>query len=132
VKRLLLLTAVIEAGAGLALLGCPAAAAKLLLGSPLDTPVALTVARVGGAGLFALGIACWLAKHDAQSRAAKGVVAAMTLYNLGAVVILGLAGIQLPPVGLALWPAVVLHAVMTVWCVTALLKQPTQVAEKPK
>jgi len=125
VKRLLLVTAVIEAGAGLALLGCPAAAVTLLLGSPLDTPVGLTVARLGGAGLLALGVACWLTKHDAQSCAARGLIAAMTIYNLGAVVILGLAGIQLQPVGLALWPAVGLHVIMTIWCFTTLLRKPS-------
>ena len=43
----------------------------------------------------------------------------MVLYNLGAVVILGAAGIRSQPVGIALWPAVVLHAAMTVWCVRA-------------
>jgi hypothetical protein len=51
----------------------------------------------------------------------------MVLYNLGAVVILGAAGIRSQPVGIALWPAIVLHAVMTIWCVTSLLRKPTRV-----
>jgi hypothetical protein len=42
----------------------------------------------------------------------------MVLYNLGAVVILIVAGIRLRPVGIALWPAVTLHVAMTVWCVS--------------
>jgi hypothetical protein len=45
----------------------------------------------------------------------------MVLYNLGAVAILGAAGIWSQPVGVALWPAVVLHAAMTVWCIVNLL-----------
>jgi hypothetical protein len=118
-KRLLIVTAVIEVGAGLALLCWPSAAVKLLLGSPLDAPAALTVARLGGAGLLTLGVACWFAQFDAQSCAARGLVSAMVLYNFGAVVILGVAGIRLRPVGIALWPAVVLHSAMTVWCVRA-------------
>jgi hypothetical protein len=53
----------------------------------------------------------------------------MVLYNFGAVVILGLAGIQLRPVGIALWSAVALHAAMTIWCVTCLLRKPSHVTE---
>jgi len=30
----------------------------------------------------------------------------------------------------ALWPAVVLHAVMAVWCVTRLLRKQAQITEK--
>jgi hypothetical protein len=121
-KTLQTVSAVIELGAGLALLVCPSATAALLVGAPLESPAALSVARVGGAGLLALGVACWLATFDEQSCAARGVVTAMVLYNLGAVVILGAAGIQSQPVGVALWPAVILHAAMTVWCITSLLR----------
>lgn len=131
-KHLLAVTALIELGAGLALMCCPSSAVALLLGSPLEAPAAITLGRVAGAALLALGVACWLARHDAQSCAARGVVTAMTLYNLGAVVVLGAAGIQSRPAGVALWPAVVLHASMTVWCVTALLKRTTAIVEKTK
>jgi hypothetical protein len=131
-KMLLIVTAVIELGAGLALLGFPSSAAALLLGSPLDAPAAVTLGRVAGAALFALGVASWLAHYDAQSCAARGLTSAMVLYNLGAVVILGVAGIQLRPVGVALWPAVALHAAMTAWCVTGLLKKPTPASEDTK
>jgi hypothetical protein len=114
-------TAVIEAGAGLALLCLPSAAAKLLLGAPLQEPAAFTVARVGGAGLFTLGIACWLARSDTESSAARGLTTAMVIYNLGVAFILGAAGLRLQPVGVILWPAVVLHAAMTAWCITTVL-----------
>ena len=124
-KRLLILSAVIEAGTGLALLATPSLFAQLLLGATLDAPAALTVARVAGAGLLALGIACWLAAHDTQSCAARGVVSAMGVYNLGAVLILGAAGVQSSPVGIALWPAVVLHVGMGFWCIASLLRKPT-------
>jgi hypothetical protein len=121
VNTLYTVTAVIELGAGLALLCFPSATVALLVGAPLEGSAALTVARVGGAGLLTLGVACWLARGDTQSRAARGLVAAMVLYNLGAVLILGAAGIRSQPVGVVLWPAVVLHAVMTVWCIVSLL-----------
>jgi len=120
VKNLLTLTAVIEIGAGLALVAFPSLLATLLLGSPLDTPAALIVARLAGVALFALGVACWLVRPDGQSRAARGLVSAMVLYNLGAVVILASAGIGSGLGGVALWPAVVLHVVMAVWCIACL------------
>lgn len=129
-KRLLMLSAVIELGAGLALLCYPSAAVKLLLGAPLDGAAALVVARVGGAGLLALGVACWLAYYDDKSRAARGVVNAMVLYNLGAVGILGAAGLGSQPVGVALWPAIVLHAAMTVWCVASFLENQSRRKEE--
>jgi len=110
-------TAVIEAGAGVALLSFPSDAAKLLLGSPLDSADALTVARIGGTALLTLGAAFWLARGDAQSRASKGLLAAMVFYNLGAALILGAVGIGSRRVGEALWPAVVLHTAMTAWCI---------------
>jgi hypothetical protein len=131
-KKLFIVTAVIEVGAGVALVCCPSATVALLLGSPLDTPAAATLGRVAGAALFALGVACWLAQYDTQSCAARGLVAAMVVYNIGAVVILGTAGIRSQPVGVALWPAVVLHAVMTVWCTTCLMTKSTQISESMK
>ena len=81
-KKLLIVTAVIEVGAGVALLCFPSAAVALLLGSSLDTSAAMALGRLAGAALLALGVACWLAHYDAQSRAARGLVSAMVLYNL--------------------------------------------------
>jgi len=129
-KRLLALTAIVEAGTGIGLLTAPSVLARLLLGATLDAP-ALTVARVAGAALLALGVACWRAHYDAQSCAARGVVGGMFLYNLGAVFVLGAAGLGSRPVGVALWPVVILHAAMTVWCITSLLRNAVQKAKSP-
>jgi hypothetical protein len=128
-KKLLFVTAVIELGAGAALMCFPSVMMALLLGPGLDTAAALTLGRVTGVALFALGVACWLARHDAHSRAARGLVAAMVVYNLGAVAFLGAAGVRSQTVGVALWPAVVLHAVMAVWCITTFLRKPAQIGE---
>jgi Kef-type K+ transport system membrane component KefB len=131
-KTLYTVTAVIELGAGLALLCCPSATVTLLVGAPLEAPAALTVGRVSGAGLLALGVACWLARGDTQSRAARGLVAAMALYDVATVAVLAFAGIGFGLHGVGLWPAVVLHAAMTVWCIRCLLRKPAQVAENAK
>jgi len=94
----------------------------LLIGQPLTASAAVTVARVAGVALFALGAANWLARDDAHSRAARGLVAAMLFYNLGAALILGAAGTFSQLFGVALWPAVVLHAAMTLWCSVSLVQ----------
>ncbi len=114
-------TTVVELGAGLALLCLPSSAVDLLLGAPLEAPVALAVARVGGVALLTLGVACWLARDDIHSPAARALVSAMVLYNLGVVFILGVAGFRSLPVRIVLWPAaVVLHLAMATWCVMSL------------
>ena len=123
-KTLLIVTALIEVGASLALLCCPSATVALLLGAPLDTPAAVSLGRVAGAALFALGVACWLAHYDEKSRAAYGMVSAMMLYNLGTVVILAVAALSSQPGGVVLWLAIVLHAAMTAWCTTCLPGRP--------
>jgi hypothetical protein len=128
-NRLLSLTAIIEAGAGLGLLAVPSIVVRLLLGGEISG-AGIPLGRVAGAALFALSVACWLAHYDSQSCAARGLVSAMVVYNLGAVVILGAAGISWQPVGIALWPAVVLHAGMTVWCGAELLGKPAQSTDK--
>jgi hypothetical protein len=121
-KLLLKLTALIEAATGLGLITVPAVVVRLLLGSEL-LGAGIPLGRLTGVALLTLGIVCWLASSDTQSCAARGIVTAMTLYNIGAVLILACAGLQLPIVGIGLWPAVILHAAMAVWCVTTLLQK---------
>ena len=119
-KNLLTVTAGIEAATGLALLGLPSLVVSLLLGGSLDTPAALVVARVTGAALLSLGVACWSARNDEKSRAAVGVVTAMLMYNVAAVAVLAYAGIGLGLSGIGLWPAVLLHAALAAWCIACL------------
>jgi hypothetical protein len=121
VNTLYATTAVVELVAGLALLCLPSSAAEVLLGAPLEAPAALAVARVGGVALLTLGVACWLARDDIHSPAARALVTAMVLYNLGVVLILGAAGFRSLRVRIVLWPAaVVLHLGMATWCVMSL------------
>ena len=122
-KPLLKLTAIIEAATGLGLIAVPAIVVRLLLDAEMSGAT-IPLGRVAGVALLALGVACWLARDDTQTRAARGLVSAMVLYNLGAVIILGSAGLGSQSVGIALWPAVILHAVMAVWCVTSLRRRP--------
>jgi hypothetical protein len=57
-KRILILSAVCEAATGVALLIVPSLVARLLFGEEL-AGVAISIARVTGIALIALGIACW-------------------------------------------------------------------------
>ena len=123
-KRLLKLTGIIETATGLGLVAVPSVVVRLLLGSPLGTSAAVVLARVAGAALLALGVACWLARDDTQSRATRGLIVAMLMYNLIATAVLAFAGIGLGLHGVALWPAVILHAAMAIWCVTSLRRTP--------
>jgi hypothetical protein len=122
-KTLLIVTAVIEAATGLALVLSPSMPASMLLGASLDMPAGLVVARIAGAALLALATACWLARNDPQSRAATGLIAALLLYNVAAVAVLVHAGMGLGLFGIGLWPTVVLHAALGGWCIACLWKK---------
>jgi Kef-type K+ transport system membrane component KefB len=119
-KTLQIASAMIELGAGLALLSYPSLAVAFLVGAPLEGPAAFMAGRVCGAALLALAVACWLARGDTQSRAANGLVAAMLLYDVAVAAILAFAALGNGLYGVALWPAVILHTVMSVWCVACL------------
>jgi hypothetical protein len=117
-KPLLIVTAAVEILTGLGLLGVPSAVARLLLGSSLETPMDLQIARVTGVALLALGAGCWLARADA-GRGAVALITSMLIYNAGVAVLL-IHGFTDGLVGAALWPAVVLHLVLGAWCVASL------------
>ena len=123
-KRFLTLTAIIEAATGLALIAVPAIVVRLLLGAEISG-ASIPLGRVAGAALLALGVACWLARDDTQSRATRGLVVAMLIYNILATAVLAFAGIGLGLHGVVLWPAVVLHAAMGVWCIVCLRRSPS-------
>ncbi len=128
IKRFLILTAIIEAATGLALIALPAIVVRLLLGAEISG-ASIPLGRVAGAALLALGVACWLARDDTQSRAAGGLVVAMLIYNIVATTVLAFAGIGLGLHGVALWPAVVLHAAMAFWCIACLRRSPQNVMD---
>jgi hypothetical protein len=124
IRTLLIVTAFAEMAVGLTLLLSPSIVAGLLLGAVLDLPVALIVGRIAGAALLSLGAACWLARDDGQSRAQRGLVVAVLLYNCAAVAVLAHAGAVVGLVGVLMWPAVALHALLAVWCIAGLLSGP--------
>jgi hypothetical protein len=97
----------------------------------LDTPAGVALARVAGLALVALAVACWLARHDSQSRAGRGVLVAMFIYNAGAATMLAYGGMGLGLSGIGLWPAVLLHAALTAWCLVCLRSSRVAFAARP-
>jgi hypothetical protein len=121
---LLIVTAVGEGGTGLLLLVFPSVLLALLLGVDQASPEVTCVARITGAALLALGVACWLGRSDEHSPAQLGLLTGVLIYDLAAAGILAHAGLYLRLAGIALWPAVVLHTALAVWCVVCLLLKP--------
>jgi hypothetical protein len=101
-KQVLIFAAVGEAGTGLALLFIPSLVGRLLLGEEL-TGIAIPVARVAGIALVALGVACWPGPPRVG----------MLTYSVGVTLYLAYVGFAGGLAGILLWPAVVLHAIMT-------------------
>jgi len=119
-RKLLIVTAILEAATGAALLALPALVISVLLGTYLDSPGGVTVARVAGAAMLSLGVACWLARHDGQSRPGRGVVTAMLVYHVAAAALLANAGLLLGMTGIGLWPAAAGHVALAVWSIACL------------
>jgi hypothetical protein len=119
-RSLLSVTGALEAATGMVLLVAPSVVVELLLGAVPGTPAGMTVSRVAGVALLALGVACWLAREDAAGRAAKGLLAAMLFYNVAVVAILVLAWTNSGLFGIAFWPVVLAHTGLAAWCVADL------------
>ncbi len=120
-KSLQIASAMIELGAGLA-------SPELPFGSGVvpgrhaagGTRRSDDGAHICGSALLTLGVACWLAHGDTQSRAARGLIAAMLLYDVAVAGLLTFAALGMELRGVALWPAVVLHGLLSVRCVACL------------
>jgi hypothetical protein len=108
-KRVLVLAAVSEAATGVALLIVPSLVGRLLLGAEL-TGVAMPVARVTGIALIALGVACWPGTP----------LVGMLTYSAAVTMYLAYVGLTADLTGILLWPAVVLHAILTALLTRAL------------
>ena len=119
-RLLLLLSGGLEILAGLATLITPAPVVSLLLGVPADA-VALVLARLFGAGVFALGLACLKARNDVGSPAGVAVSIGITSYNMLAAVVLLWTAAGSGLGGLLLWGAGIGHATLGALFVSAIV-----------
>ncbi len=99
---MLVLAAAGEAATGVALLIAPSLVGWLLFGEEL-VGVAIPVARVAGIALIALAVACWPGPPRVG----------MLTYSTVVMLYLAYVGFAGGLTGVLLWPAVVLHAVLT-------------------
>lgn len=98
----LILTAVVEAATGLALLIVPSLVGQLLFGVDL-TGITIPVARVTGIALVGLGIACWPGPP----------LVGMLTYSAAVALYLAYLGYVQGLTGVFLWPAVGVHVILT-------------------
>ncbi len=108
-KRVLVFAAVGETATGVALLIVPSLVGQLLLGAEL-TGIAVTVARVAGIALIALGVACWPGTP----------LVGMLTYSVAVMLYLTYVGFVGGLAGILLWPAVILHVILTALLTRAL------------
>jgi hypothetical protein len=107
-RTLVLLDAGLEMVTGVALIADPNLVSRVLLGVGLSGS-GIAVGRVAGLGLLSLGLACWPSGADATSQTTR----ALLTYNLFTTLYLGYLRIGGGFAGYLLWPAFVLHALLT-------------------
>lgn len=101
--RVLDIAAFAEMATGLALLVVPSFVGEVLLGEAL-MGAAIPVARVAGLALIALGVACWR----------NSGLLGMLVYSAAVTLYLAYLGLAEGFTGILLWPAVAIHAVLTI------------------
>ncbi len=118
-KKLLVLAAAGEAATGLVLLVYPPIVVWLLFGAEI-AGAGMVMSRIAGISLLALGLACWPGSEATgiPTRALR----AMLYYSLLVTLYLAYLGIRGEWVGVLLWPAVVVHAILTFLLVRAWLR----------
>jgi hypothetical protein len=119
-KLFLSVTAFVEVATGLCLLILPTLLFAVLLGLAQTSVDAIFVGRLAGAALLAIGTASWIARADTRSAAQIGLLTGILIYNVAATLLLAYAGAILKMMGVLLWPAVAIHAILAVWCFSCL------------
>ena len=107
VKILLAVAAASEAALGLALLVYPPIVIRLLLGAE-TIGLGDVVSRFAGIALIGLGVACW------PNGSARQALDGMLTYGTLAALYLAYVGVRGQGVGVLLWPAVVVHAILVI------------------
>ncbi len=116
------LFACLECATGLGLLLVPGVVIGLLFGQTQSVLETLLLARLGGAALLAIGSASWSAGTFDRSRTGLGLLVGVTLYNGLAAAVLAYAALGLNMQGVLIWPAILTHAALLLWCLASAIR----------
>jgi hypothetical protein len=119
-KLLLTVTAILEGATGLGLVIMPSLLISILLGTSLTDSSAIIICRLTGGALITIANACWFLRRDGQSLV---IVKVMLGYNFFCIILLVYAVLVERIYGPGLWPVVLLHLALLVWCLSALRKR---------
>ena len=101
-KKILMFTALAEAGTGVILLAYPAIVVRLLFDAAI-VGAGVIMSRLAGIALIGLGVACWPGPPRVG----------MLIYGAAAALYLAYVGFAGGLTGILLWPAIVLHVIVT-------------------
>jgi hypothetical protein len=106
-KILPAVAAACEAATGLVLLVYPPIVVRLLFGAEI-IGAGEVMSRLAGSALIGLGVACW------PSSSARQALDGMLTYGTLAALYLAYVGVRGRGIGVLLWPAVVVHAILII------------------
>ena len=112
-KSALTFAAIGEIFTGLALLVVPSLVSQLLLGEQL-AGAAVSIARIAGMGLIALGVACWPGTP----------LVGMLTYSVLVTLYLAYLGFAGGLTGVLLWPVIVIHVILTAFLAREYVRKP--------
>jgi len=107
---IIVVAALVEVLTGLTLMTFPNAFVRLVYGADA-TGVVITLGRMTGCGLLALGVACW---PERGARVSLPALRGLLTYNVLFIGLFTYLAISRVPAGLFFWPALALHVVLTI------------------
>jgi hypothetical protein len=113
-------TTIVEGITGLALLAVPSFFVSIVLGTTLSEPGGVLMGRLAGIALLSLSVICWSYRKEIQG--ISRITKALLLYNVAAASLLIYASVT-GFSGIGLWPAMLLHIGLGIWCAQSLQKK---------
>lgn len=120
-KKLLVFTSLVEFSLGISLVIVPSIVLKLLFGIE-DSKSITALSQLTGIVFLCFAIACFPSKNSTDSNINASAFKAMFLYNILAAVYLGYMKFAEQFDGILLFPAVILHSMITIYFVIIRLK----------
>ena len=114
----IVVAALVEVLTGLVLITFPGVFVRLVYGADA-TGVVITLGRMTGFGLLALGIACW---PERGARVSSPAVRGLLTYNVLLTALFTYLAISRVAGGLFFWPALALHVVLAILLVRLWLR----------